>query len=548
MSPDGTPFQHEIERLTQTSYAYTRPDLIGLHMFLRPPALSAPTPHQAEGPGTRSFALLHELKTGETTSLEPSSLANPPSEGATPVPGILFLRGFANAEWLIGIANKYGISPDLYGRHLEYVTSTVFSRNYFSSPALPSSSARVFQLRIPTIFVIDDDSVSYEPEDLRRARKDKSDIMSRYLQQLQSKANVGDSIVRECSLLSKQERVLEQTVTVEVILLRDSWRAVVWLDSGLDLLQSVKGVQKPWDTAVGLLPWKSLFLPVIVHPPAAGAQTQIPSPPGTTPAYAPSQPVTHPSSRRSGVSNGGSHAPQNACLLPFQYGTRLDRDLASRDALYALSELFQFAASAELQFLNFIHGRIEHELSFIGVERGPINHEVLLENLRYIRVILKPHEQSLAEVSALLENRSSLDWPRARQPDKSEKTASMLLTDFRYLLAHAKSLARECEQGMAMLANAAALEESRRTVDMGMRVERLTIIATIFIPLSFVCSVWGMNFVELGTGSQHVWWFFVTAGPIVLASFLIYRYDVVIKAILWILHVVRRVRGKRLGA
>ncbi|KAI1327492.1 hypothetical protein F5Y16DRAFT_371476 [Xylariaceae sp. FL0255] len=235
-------------------------------------------------------------------------------------------------------------------------------------------------------------------------------------------------------------------------------------------------------------------------------------------------------------------------MLPFQYGSTLAKDLASEDALYALSELFHFSASAEQQCLNLIHNRLERELSFITTDRGHGNHGVSLANLRYIKSILRRHEGSLAETSNMLENRSSLDWPRvpdtAAGAEKTNHTANLLLTDFRHLLRRAESLSRECEQGMATLANITVLEESRQSVDMGLRVERLTVIATLFIPLSFVCSVWGMNFKELGTGSLPIWWFFVTAGPIVALSYSIYRYDVLIKAIFWKRHTNRAEQGE----
>jgi hypothetical protein len=61
-------------------------------------------------------------------------------------------------------------------------------------------------------------------------------------------------------------------------------------------------------------------------------------------------------------------AAQNVCLLPSQYGSCLDKAVSSQDALYALSELFRFTASAEVQFLNLLDDCIKHELSFIGRE------------------------------------------------------------------------------------------------------------------------------------------------------------------------------------
>jgi Mg2+ and Co2+ transporter CorA len=105
--------------------------------------------------------------------------------------------------------------------------------------------------------------------------------------------------------------------------------------------------------------------------------------------------------------------------------------------------------------------------------------------------------------------------------------AALLHTDFTYLLRRAEALSRECKQGMGTLAHISVLEESRRSADNAMRVEKLTILASIFIPLSFVCAAWGMNFVELGTGSLPIWMGFVTAGPVVVLSLPVYRIDLV---------------------
>ncbi|KAK4197103.1 hypothetical protein QBC40DRAFT_334483 [Triangularia verruculosa] len=380
-------------------------------------------------------------------------------------------------------------------------------------------SARVFQLRIPTICHTEVGTLPNEPEDLQQARRTEASIMNKYLMQLRTEASVADSIVRECHMLSKQEHILEQIVSIEVGPSGDSWRAVVWLDSGIDLLHSVRGVNNPWTPPPKTRQWQTYFFPVIVHQVTANAISKQGS--ATNVPHLPSHGT--PSTRIKGASDW--KASQNVCFLPIHYGFQLDKDLACQDALYALSELFQFAASSEVQLLNCLQCHIEREVSFIGAVEGSSRRAASLMNLRYIKTILKKHAQRLAGTTCMLKSRDSLDWPRLGSSNKAEQTAKILLADFEYLLRRAESLARECEQGMATLANSAILEESRRSVDMGLRVEKLTKIATIFIPLSFVCSVWGMNFQEFGTGILPLWWFPVTAGPILLVSIFIYRLD-----------------------
>ncbi|KAK7418468.1 hypothetical protein QQX98_003960 [Neonectria punicea] len=493
-------FLHEPTFLSQCQEnLYTRPDLVGLNTFLgrarRFPESSASPSTTSEEDVTANFAVVHDIASGfgHYFGRSSASLANFPTHDAMPKPMLLFLRGYASPEWLIVLAARHKISPELYRRHLYGMPFILSGRDIYSTPSLPSSSTRVFQLRIPTICHTDAGSLSDEPEDLQQARRTEATIMNKYLMQLERKSKVADSIIRECHLLSKEEHILEQIVSVEVGGSGDSWRAVLWLDSGADLLHSVIGVENPWTRPPETRQWQTHFFPVIVHQGSGNSMSRHESTASTSHSPPPSIHTRN---------APGWKASQNVCFLPFHYGSQLDRELACHDALYALSELFKFAASSEVQFLNCLQYRIERELTFIGAVKGSSGRAVSLINLRYIKAILKKHEQSLAGTTCLLKSRDSLDWPRVRSSDKAEQTATILLADFEYLLRRTESLARECEQGMATLANSAVLEESRRSVDMGLRVEKLTRIATIFIPLSFVCSVWGMNFQELGTGTR----------------------------------------------
>lgn len=107
----------------------------------------------------------------------------------------------------------------------------------------------------------------------------------------------------------------------------------------------------------------------------------------------------------------------------------------------------------------------------------------------------------------------------------------MLLTDFQHLMQGAQSLAMGCNKVMTTLADSSILEESRRISDNAERVRKLTILATIFIPLTVCCSIFGMNFHELGSGNLRLWAWFVTAAPVTLVSLIVYHYDGLIKAI-----------------
>ncbi|KAK1961464.1 hypothetical protein LY78DRAFT_293747 [Colletotrichum sublineola] len=498
--------------------AYPRPDWANLVNFLASHEAQvghAQSAHAQSESSLETFALLHDIKTGSITKfsaseagLEEFTAHRPPSSSS-----LLFLRGFASPAWLIRTKEIYEASEDFYRCHLDFAAfRTSGSRDFYTVPSLPSSHAHVFQLKIPTIFTRTVVPFSHEPEDLETARRQEWDAMKKYFQSFRRKARVSDSMVRKWLILRKRTCVLEQNVTVEIGRSKDSnsCRAIVWLDTGRELAESIQG---PWSPRPGKNFWETFLHPVIV--PRATKQTG-----ASNPAF-----IVKSSTRK---------AAQNICHLPFEYGAHLNRELASRDVMYALSELLHFAASAEIQFLNVLQKYMNHELSFVGAPEIAHGHSISLLNLRYIKMQLSSHSQSLAEVASLLRNMSSLDWPLVTKDEDyglatiADKTATLQLQDFEYLLQRAVMLSHECDQGMATLANSSALEESRRHASMAVKVQRLTIIGTIFIPLSFACSVWGMNVAELGSGPKSISMWFATAGPVLFISYVIYKWDTIV--------------------
>lgn len=526
----GQTFDDLVESLSKRSShenAYPRPDLIDLSEYLKSSVntplssnRSAALPDAAAEYRNR-FAVVYDVTTGSKMSFSASPVglvAFSTRQTSPDNPSILFMRGFPTARWLTTIGQAYRVSPELYRRHLDFYPFNYGRYNLYSSQPLPSVSWRVFQLTIPTICKRKNiSSAGYAPEDLQAARRSENEAMRRYFQLLRTRANPADSIVRKCHVLSKQEYVLEQSVSIEVSPASENWHAIVWMDNGRDLAQSVSG---PWLPQIGTLPWQTQFSPVIVN-----------SITDTTPVMnVHDDHATEPHQQIGGMrpEQDTWRAAQNICWLPFEYGSLImDKDLARGDALYSLSELFLFAASAEAQLLNFIEQRIEHEISLTREDGKTPNQSALLLNLKYLKALLASHAQSLAETTGLLRNRHSLNWPRIEGNAVVDKMATLLLTDFEYLLQKAHTLAHECEQGMATLANIAVLEESRHSAEMARKVQKLTTISTVFIPLAFMCSVWGMNFAELGSGKQPIWMFGASLLPAIILAYIIYSWDFV---------------------
>ncbi|RDW93966.1 uncharacterized protein DSM5745_01288 [Aspergillus mulundensis] len=511
---------------------YSRPDLNNLRSYLNGNAVGRPeSPPGCGEANAEIFAVSHTIATGTSTLFEASLDGRREFEasGAPDTPTILFLRGFPSPEWLNVISRTHQASSELYHRHLDCLIAQI-RRDYFSKPPIPSSSARVFQLMIPTICsrhtddaihasdarIGEPEDIIAEPESLREERQLQARSMRNYITELPKNAKVADSVVRKYHILSREFSVLEQMISVDVSPPGSDWRAIVWLDTGRDLADSFEG---PFGPRPGSPAWQTFFYPVIVHH-ADGMHDGTPYGATQGPSDAPSssracpEPLTDEQKRWK--------AAQNISRLPFEYGSRLNRRFASHDALYALSEIFQFAATAQSQYLNFLETRIELELSTVGTESGVKNHSVSLVNLQYVKALLTSFAQNVAETVNLLQNRDFLHWSRAEDTTGTDRVANMLRADFQHLQQRAKTLRRECDQGMATLANSSSLDETRRSAQIAFSVKGLTIIGTIFIPLSFVCSVWGMNVKELGSGNRSIWMWVATALPVAFLTYVAY--------------------------
>jgi Mg2+ and Co2+ transporter CorA len=160
------------------------------------------------------------------------------------------------------------------------------------------------------------------------------------------------------------------------------------------------------------------------------------------------------------------------------------------------------------------------------VSRNATLNQASILNLGYLRKILDDHVTGLTETVLLLTDRDQLEWPRAPvglpQRATADRMGNVLLRDFTQLSQRAERLSKSCQKGIQSLANDAAFKESAKSVQNAGRLERLTLLATIFVPLTFTCSLFGMNFAVFGQGTLSIWIFFPVAVGMVAATFLLW--------------------------
>ncbi|KAJ5129352.1 uncharacterized protein N7515_005391 [Penicillium bovifimosum] len=446
---------------------------------------------------------------------------------------IVFIRGSISPSWVSAIGSKYNIDPEFFRRHMDFLCASIHRHSY-GFPSLPSTSNNIIRLCVSTLLHRDD----FGGQDLQSQRSHHSAELRKYkMRQLGStRVCCGDSLVREYSTICSSFSVVEQWISLCIAKTGKGWTVIAWMDQGRPLQESPPG------------PWTSHFesqatpLPVLQHHPKMAFRT------------------TH--NRLDQELKASAEVQQSTALLPLQYDSlvalvNLARR-APRDPLAMCISLFTHAAFSEVQFLNLLESKIETQIN--SITEG-VSADELLGTLQYFFHILNRHAQQLNDstraLSKLAErSNQALDGPRLDIPgpksttspasgmgirwqtpetetarnfgfnsSESAFTTKGLLEDYAQLHVRCMELSNMCTRGITLAMNKATIAESRKAIEQSERLKKLTLLATLFIPLTFSSSLLGMNIDLLGQNAVKFWWFFILCIPVTLCSYILFIWD-----------------------
>ena len=104
--------------------------------------------------------------------------------------------------------------------------------------------------------------------------------------------------------------------------------------------------------------------------------------------------------------------------------------------------------------------------------------------------------------------------------DKS--SLQSLIVDFEFISANIEDYGRRLESMIPVVTSLVQIADARRSFAETSNINRLTVLALIFVPLNFVSSLFSMNPTN-APGSQYFWVYFVVAVPVTLLVFVIAR-------------------------
>ncbi|KAL8823167.1 MAG: hypothetical protein Q9191_006110 [Dirinaria sp. TL-2023a] len=417
---------------------------------------------------------------------------------------LFFIRGHASRQWLASLGARYRLDPEFFRRHREFVPSL----DHYDLPTLPSASLHIITLRIMTIYKR---KLALSAFAVRKSREDAEQIVRKHQQNLGIRGIDGESIIRRLSFPDETHFTVEQAITCCGKKRSGGWQAFIWLDSGRNLVDQFF-LNGRFNPSLGL-DADVHCVPVIQHQRKI-ALTEQDSP------------------RLDQESLHTTRLPksfQSSSVLPFQYGSFLDPQVMAADLMYSLTDLFSFAAHSECQFLNMLEIHIAKTTKCTKDEM-----ELALDDLKYIKSLLEDRIEYLSEILICVRKRGDPRWPRATQQAHVavvDDALKALEGDFDHLLQRSKNLSTRCTEGASMITNGAMLEESKKAMHQAKRLNRLSLLAFFFLPLSFATSVFGMNFKQFGQGDLSVWIFPLVLIPIFTVSILLTFWDKVVRCV-----------------
>lgn len=204
--------------------------------------------------------------------------------------------------------------------------------------------------------------------------------------------------------------------------------------------------------------------------------------------------------------------------LPGNYGCTLDWTKAALDPMFAIQELFTFHAASELQYINMLEQFLTDQIS--GTESKEVGTDMSsILHFDYARSILTRHKEHIQNLLGSFDT-CMKGWKQGVTPSHhcDQELLSMLQIDLEYLSTRVQNIIALCEAGKSAIMSNASIEEAKRSNDEAVLVTGLTKatnrLTFIFLPISFLTSVFGMNFRQLGQGTLSIWLWVAIALPL----------------------------------
>jgi hypothetical protein len=217
---------------------------------------------------------------------------------------------------------------------------------------------------------------------------------------------------------------------------------------------------------------------------------------------------------------------QPLAVLPSRYGETMDWTTIHKDPLLMLQELFYFQTAAACQYFDMLRKIISSwraQLHPTGDSDPTMEFIIHFEYTKTVLVRWSTHFSTL--LLRLDDQLSHHTGFTSGQILHRQTSFSPIRKDMEYLRKEAEALINLCESGKATIMSSFSVYASKRAQKESSLVTKLTKttnrITLIFLPISLVTSLFGMNFKQFGQGPLSITlWVAISVPLLVVCIFL----------------------------
>ena len=199
--------------------------------------------------------------------------------------------------------------------------------------------------------------------------------------------------------------------------------------------------------------------------------------------------------------------------------------MAKEDPFYVVGQVFVRAAMEWNQVINFLEDEIRQYL-----DTPQQNIPNALDQLRHQISFIDRTVSTLNQHTDLIRNQSNLGWPQCTSTllrGKMKSFRKILLQDYAALATRCRSLSQRAETGSGTLLRELQAEELAKSIEKTNKVNYVTMLAYVFVPISLATGIFGMNVDEITDSGPPIWYAVaVSAGLLALAGLTAFWFEI----------------------
>ncbi|KAJ5160566.1 uncharacterized protein N7482_007570 [Penicillium canariense] len=390
-------------------------------------------------------------------------------------PRVGVLEGFPCPDFIAFLGAEFAVRPEFFIEHLPMSLKKRVTGGVYELPTLPSRNDNVvrvqFSCLIRSLSPYSDQLAGQTSKSMQQKRADVEDARLKFEKGLIKSGKYGATHIRRIVVHDHDMCSIEGMISFTIATQYPHWHGIFLTDNGR---MNMDQTGFPWsktprhDQPNGVVPLIPYNLPV---------ERSAPVPVSPQADY--------------GVSG---YLDQFHPLKNIVFTDEVDAQLMQEDPFFLLATVLTTSFLSWSQTLNFLARSIAECQNQLRFDQNQLQFQ--LGQLRQHVVTISRVKEILSENEHIIKEGGCSSWPRAAS-DSTLKRKSLiqrqLLADHTGIMQRCSLLIDQCESATTVLVSFAQLVVSEKGIMNANEVNQLTKMASIFIPMSFITGVFGMN-------------------------------------------------------